>query len=496
MGSPDDAPAGTGPLAVERRPARVPPSRGAVYMLSAQAIFVVTSAFLHFWLTHRLGPARYGTFGVLLVIYSLANLVQNSGIWPAMSKRIAESPTRAAGLFRTGANVQLAWCGITTVVGLALAWPVAWLLRDASLGPLIALAVLLVPLFALYSIANGYHNGLHSFDVQASMLISYTLGRLAATLLLVSALPENLAPVAALVGFAASPLFGLLSGLKGLPRPGRGDRGWRELVVFAWPVTIAAGSMVVVMSIDVLAVKALVGIPALVGYYSAASTISSLPYAAFSALSVVILPTVASARAETSDSESAARISDSLRLVLVLLLPVVLFPAALALGVVTLACGPAFAGAAPPLMILLIGYGFLAYALIEQNVANGLGKPRISMVAGLFAVAVSLGGNLLLVPRLGLLGAAISTTLAGVAMVFGIRPALTVDGITTGLRRWLPALVITLLIGYGLTTLRLSGWVVLVALAAGVAASGLAFIMVAALDADDLARLRAGLRRG
>lgn len=465
-------------------------SRGAVFMTVAQGLFVVTSAFLHFWLGHRLGPARYGIFGVLLVIYSLVNLIENSGVWPAMSKRIAEAPDRAAPIFRSAMNLQSSWVAAVTVLGLAAAWPLAGVLRDPSLAPMIALTIALVPLFALYSLANGFHNGRHAFGTQAAMLVGYSLGRLAMTLWLVTVLPSPMAPVAALVGFAVSPLFGLAAGLRGLPRPGRGSVPWRELAGFAGPVAVAAGAMVVVMSLDVLSVKAILGPghPDVVGNYNAASTIASLPYYAFSSLSVVVLPAVASARAEQGIAKAAAMISDSLRLVIVLLFPVVLLPSALSGGLVSLFYGGKYAGAGTPLTLLLIGYGFLAYALIEQNVANGLGRPRTPMVAGIFAVAVSLAANLLLIPRWGLLGAASATTLAGVAMVLATRPALAADGVTSGMRRWLPSLAGSLAAAWAVSRLAPSAAMVLPALAGGLAAAlGVSFI-ARALDRADLRR--------
>lgn len=513
-------------------PRRVSASRGAVLMTAAQGLFAVTAAFLHFWLGHRLEPAGYGTFVVLLVLYSLVNLVQNSGIWPAMSKRIAETPTGAAVVFGMALRTQLAWSALTTAAGVALAWPVAWLIRDQAMAPLIALTCITVPLFSLYSLAAGYHNGLHSFDRQARMLTGYTLGRLAATVALVLALPRSLGPVAALVGFASGPIVGVLAGLGGVPWGGAlregttsasttpetvADTGprapaatpreatdgaapepltWRELAGFAAPVTIAAGAMVLVMSLDVLAVKAFVRVPEVVGHYSAASTIATLPYMAFAALSAVVLPTVASLKAERAAADAARAVSDTLRVIVVLLLPVVVLPAAVAPGLVQAVYGSGFAAAARPLVPLLIGYGFLAYALIEQNVANGLGRPRVSMAAGLFSVGVSVVANLLLVPRYGAMGAAAATFLAGVAMVYGIRPALRADGVTTETLRWLPALVAAVAVGYGMWLLAPAGWVALAALAAGLAIALAISFLARSLTREDVGRLVSGLTRG
>lgn len=468
-------------------------------MTLAQVLFVVTAAFLHFWLGRRLGPAAYGVFGVLLVIHSLANLFQNSGLWPALSKRIAESPERAESTFRAAVGAQAAWSVVTTAAALGLAWPLAWLLQDPRMAPFIAVTVLTVPLFSLYGLAGGYHNGRHAFDVQARMLSAYSLARLVGTVALVLVTPRPMWPIAAVIGFAASPLAGAVAGSKELPkplRPGPGEgAGWKELVRFAAPVTVAAGAMVVVMSVDVLAVKALVGIPDIVGFYGAASTMASLPYFLFSALSVVVLPAVSTARAEQGSKDAARLISDSLRVVVVLLVPTVVLPAAAARELVTVIYGAAFRPAGPPLAVLLFGYGLLAYALIQQNVANGLGRPRASMISGLVGVGVSVAGNALLVPLYGPMGAAVATTLAGVGMVFALRPSLRAEGITSEPGRWARAAVLAAMVAVGIVRWGPPGALSAAAVVAGALAVLSGSRMVGALGGVDVARLRAGLRR-
>lgn len=473
--------------------ARVGAPRGAVLMTLAQGVFVLVSVLLHFWLGRRLGPEQYGTFGVLLVVYSLVNLVQNSGVWPAMSKRIAESPGDESPTLGAGLSLQLKWTAITTLAGLALAWPLAFVLGDRALAAPIAVTAALVWPFSLYGLANGVHNGRHAFDRQAGMLTGYALGRLAFTAALVLIAPPRLGALAAIVGFSASPIVGLVVGMKGLPRPARSDALGHGIARFAGPVTVAAGSLVVVMSLDVLAVKSLLGDPVLVGHYGAASTFASLPYFLFSALSVVVLPTVSSARAGRGVQEAARLISRSLKVVVVLLAPVVLLPAVLAAPLVTLVYGGAYLGAGEPLAILLLGYGLLAYALIQQNVANGLGRPRSSMVAGLTAVFVSAGANLLLVPRLGLIGAALATLLAGVAMVAALRPALRADGISSQPARWLAALLPTGLVAWLFGYLYPMHLTAAAAVIVGVVVCILGARAMGALDSKDVSRLVSAL---
>jgi stage V sporulation protein B len=473
--------------------ARVGAPRGAVLMTLAQGVFVLVSVLLHFWLGRRLGPEQYGTFGVLLVVYSLVNLLQNSGVWPAMSKRIAETLGEEPSILGAGLVLQLKWTAITTLAGLALAWPLAATLGDRALAAPIAITVALVPLFSLYGLANGVHNGRHAFDRQAGMLTGYALGRLAFTAALVLVAPPGLGALAAIVGFSASPLAGLVAGIKGLPRPVRSGALGHGIARFAGPVTVAAGSLVVVMSLDVLAVKSLLGDPLLVGHYGAASTFASLPYFLFSALSVVVLPAVSTARADRGVEEAARLISRSLKVVVVLLAPVVLLPAVLAAPLVTLVYGGAYRGAGDPLTILLVGYGLLTYALIQQNVANGLGRQHSSMVAGLTAAVVSAGANLLLVPRFGLRGAALATLLAGVAMVAALRPALRADGVSSQPARWLVALLPTGLVA-GLLAYLYPGDI---SAAAAVVIGGAVCILSAralgALDAEDVSRLVSAL---
>jgi O-antigen/teichoic acid export membrane protein len=357
----------------------------------------------------------------------------------------------------------------------------------------IAITVLMVPIHSLYALANGVHNGRHAFDRQAGMLTGYALGRLIFTSALVFAAPVAIGARVAIIGFAASPLAGLIPGIRGLPRPVRSDALGHGIARFAGPLTLATGALVVIMSLDVLAVKSLLRAPVLVGHYGAASTFASLPYFMMGALSVVVLPAVSSARADRGLEDAARLISRSLKVVIVLLAPVVLLPAALSRPLVTLVYGSAYSPAGDALAILLVGYGFLAYALIQLNVVNGLGRPRASMVAGITAVVVSAGANALLVPRFGLRGAAVATLLAGIAMVAALRPALRADGISSQPGRWLVAFVPAGAIAWLLAYLQPTPLVA----AAGVVVGGVACLVAAralgALDAKDVARLVSAL---
>lgn len=76
--------------------------------------------------------------------------------------------------------------------------------------------------------------------------------------------------------------------------------------------------------------------------------------------------------------------------------------------IVPILYGPRFAGAVPPLLILLPGMlGAALYQLLTRNFTSR-GRQEVNIVAALLALSLNVGLNWILIPRLGISGAAIS----------------------------------------------------------------------------------------
>jgi O-antigen/teichoic acid export membrane protein len=85
-------------------------------------------------------------------------------------------------------------------------------------------------------------------------------------------------------------------------------------------------------------------------------------------------------------------------------------PGVLLAGVVVrLLFGPAYATTAPMFAVLLLAYPFLASAIAREQILIAERKPMRLLAAMGLGVVSNVGLNLLLIPRLGGLGAAIAS---------------------------------------------------------------------------------------
>jgi O-antigen/teichoic acid export membrane protein len=159
--------------------------------------------------------------------------------------------------------------------------------------------------------------------------------------------------------------------------------------------------------LDSFLVNAFVGAAA-VGIYSIATRLAELLWVVPTAVSNVVLPRAAASRAEDLNRSTPRMFGRTLAVVAAS--AVVL--AALSGPVIYLFYGRAFAAAAVPLLLLLPGIVLLGGATVLTNELAGRGHPgynTINSVTGLMATVLL---DLILIPRFGIKGAAIASTLA------------------------------------------------------------------------------------
>jgi O-antigen/teichoic acid export membrane protein len=145
-----------------------------------------------------------------------------------------------------------------------------------------------------------------------------------------------------------------------------------------------------------------------------------------SAAAAPLLPQVAAAPGATAaNSRAATRLS---RLVTGVSVAGAIVILATAWAIVPLVYGPAFSASVEPLLILLPGIVALAPAKVLASYVAGVGRPALNLVVSLVSLAVTLVLDLLLIPTIGIAGAAIASTaayLVGAVMTVAVFRRLT-----------------------------------------------------------------------
>jgi stage V sporulation protein B len=382
-------------------------------LMAANAFFAAASYIIHFGLGRYLGPAAYGVFGLVLTMMTNVNTVLTSGFPQGAAKYIAEDSSRSGSIIRSSNRIQLVFCLLATALYLGLSGVIAGILRDSSLTPYIMVSAIAIPAYAFFSIYNsGYLNGMRKFGQQALSSAVNSAAKVVFVLLLVW---FGLGVQGAVLGYALAAVVGFFIAWRQTGPMGGSKESfnWKKLSRFGIPATVFAFAFLSLTSIDLLAVKALGGSEADVGYYTAASTISKVFYMVFAALAATILPSISRATARNDAALTGSYIRQSMRYMLMLLLPGVLLISATSGNLISLVYSSQYIEAAGPLSILVFGLALMSIYFVLANIIMGAGKPLAALWITLPLVGVDIILNILLIPPLGLNGAAWATTITG-----------------------------------------------------------------------------------
>lgn len=387
--------------------------RGFVLLTVGQVLFLISGYATHITLARGLGPAEYGTYGILLSILSTVALVLTTGMPEAIAKFAAERPTDAGAIFAQGIGIQFRF---SLLLGLAYAVfspLIALGLHDRSLTLQLATSALAIPPVALYAVVLGALNGERRFAAQALTVSGYGVLRAA----MVIGLSPRLQIWGAVAGFVLAPLVVVALTLPGiLRRRAASVLESRALWLFARPVIGFTIAMTFLMNVDLFIVKSVVRDLDVVGYYTAAATIAKVPYFFFSAVGVVLLPIISSAGA-AKDVHVLADARNAIRLTFIAALGVAAIVIPLSRAVLRLLYGQRYDVAALPLALLVLSSTLFTLTFIIAYALNGLGKPGLAMRLTAAGVLLEVLLALVLTPRLGPIGAAASSCFAGATIL-------------------------------------------------------------------------------
>jgi PST family polysaccharide transporter len=382
--------------------------RGFVVLAFGQLVSIASGYGTHVLLARRLGPAEYGTYGVIIYVLSTVTLVLTAGVPEAIAKFAAEDPAHASAIFARGIRMQLAFAAVVAVGFAAVAPVLARLLNDVSLTRYLAMSALSVPPVAAYALVVGAFNGQRRFGLQSAVVG----GNGALRFGLIMGFVPFFRVMGGVMGFIIAPLVVITLSLPLIMRRGQSASvDARMLWRFARPVIVFTVALNLLMSVDVFVVKALARVPEDIGYYTAAATIGRIPYFVFSTLGVVLLPVVSAA----ASREAAERVvRTALRWVFLASMLTSAVMVGLSTAALRLLYGEAYTWGAVPLSLLSVSGTFFTMFFIVAYALNGLGNPSLGMRLALGGVALEGVLTVFLVRVQGATGAATASCVVSI----------------------------------------------------------------------------------
>ena len=370
-------------------------------------------------LTRYLGPEDYGKYTLALMYMQLFGVLADVGIFTTVVREISKQPERTEELVGNALALRLLLSigVIVLAVGVSLLLPYE---RQVRVAILIAGAPLLIGMVNTTFVAV-----LQSRLRMGRAVVGDVVGRIVSLglVLLFVGLDLGFYPIlAAAAGGTAATLAVTWRLTRPLVRvrPQRDRAIWRRLLVTAVPLGLALAINAVYFRADTLIIS-LYEPYSEVGLYTLAYRVLELALVVGTVFLNSTFPIVSEAVAH--DEPRARRaIQASCEVCVVLGAPLVAGGLVLAPQIVDLAGGDDFHGSAEPLRILLAAgalawvNGVFGYALIARE------RQASALWLNVTALAFNVGLNFLLIPRYGIVAAAIVTVASELVILVGSYP--------------------------------------------------------------------------
>lgn len=386
--------------------------RNAILSLANQLTSAVFTAALTLYLVRALGPQGYGLFALAISVGTLAALLADFGVSNSASRFVAEQrddPVAQYTVVARALRLKLSIVAAVSAALFALAAPISdaygvaaleWPLRGAA----IALGGQTLMLFI-----TGIFGALGRVSANFRVILSEAALEATASIALV-----------ALGGGAAGATFGraigyVVGGLlavatlsrvlgRNVLAPGSaGGEETRRIASYAVPLFVTNGVYTLFTQVDVLLLGALLGSTA-VGTFQAVIRVNSMFAYAGLALSAGVAPKIAAGR-----GRNVAAFQSAVRMLIIgqaaLLAPLIVW----AHPIVSLLLGPEFEESVPVLRLLALYVFLIGLGPLLSSSVNYLGGAARRVPIAIAALTVNAGIDVLLIPRIGVIGAAIGT---------------------------------------------------------------------------------------
>ncbi len=396
-------------------------SRGLKATFLAKLSFTVSNAVLILVLTrYLLDPETYGLLYYSLSVLGIFGIVSGLGLPKSTARYVAEYGERDPGQIRFVLRRSALYVGcLAVLVGLAVTGGsdvVARLLDEPRLAPFLLFGVGFLVLRTYYnylvSVFQGFNRVTWSAvleGVSGVARLGFAVGFVLLGFGAVGVVMGYVAGFASAVAIGAVVLY--VRFYRRHPEDGSPEQGLaRRIFEYSLPLTATQAAGVVDKKIDTVLVGVLLN-PVAVSYYVVGKQVTDFVAIPATALGFTISPTYGEHKA-SGETDRAARIyEESLEYVLLLYLPAAVGLVVVAAPTIREVFGPGYLGATP---VLQIFSAFIVVNAINKVTSDGLdylglardrAKAKIAMAFANFVL------NLLLIPLIGVAGAAIATVI-------------------------------------------------------------------------------------
>ncbi|GAB6055793.1 flippase [Methanobacterium movens] len=405
--------------------------KGSFIILIGNILFRIGGYLYRMLMQFLLGVEGYGILSVVLPVQWILILIAAAGLPPAIAKYVSEYKAQnnfymVKKIIFVSAKIMLC---MSIIFSVSLYFFAPYLVDLLNADPNTTILFQMVALITPFSILLGLFRGVfQGYQEMTYILITRAAEQIfmisLAVILTLAGLYVLGAVIGSILGFAASAVVAFLifkkemwenlQNIKIPSIPVNDVKIAKKLIFFSFPIILAGLSELALFDTSTMIIKIFMDNYA-VGYYNIASPVARLPLVISTSVSVAILPAASEALAIKGNNLLKKYVIQSYRYLLLVLLPIciviMLFSEPL-LNILFPKAPLAYLFVKNVLTILIIGMGFYSIYGISSSISQGVGKPYPPMIFLVIGGIINLGLTFYLVPRYGLNGAAISTTVS------------------------------------------------------------------------------------
>ncbi len=395
--------------------------RGTRQLLIARALFMVSSYLASVILARALGPDGFGVYGILLSTLLWLEMVSTAGIPAALGKLLPDHQEQATEVEQSAHVVLLAISLGLFVVGWALAPLVARLFHLTDGARLFRLAILDIPFATAFAGYSGMLMGRRRFGALSTSQIVLGAAKFIGILSLVAfGISVGRALVVNVLSSCTVLVYLVVRYPPKMLRP-----VWamvQRLISVGVPIAVFLVALQVLISLDLWFLGSLWhGSEAAIGQYVAALKIAQSLIVIPIVQSGVLLASVAWALASKDRVGARRHVLEASRFALILAAPACVIVGSSASSLMGVVYSSKYAPGGAFLAIQLVAFSCFGFLDTFAHALMAAGRQRIIAIVLLAFIPIVGIANLLLIPRLGPMGAAISLLIGmlGVAIVIG-----------------------------------------------------------------------------
>lgn len=383
------------------------------WLLAERAIRLIGAFAITVWLVRYLGPSDFGILSYAISIAMIAEVTSGLGVGAIVVRELVKAPEQEDELLGSAFALQLVAGLVIASSALALTWIVD---RDARALAVLAIVLASVPLRALSCFDQAFQARMQSRLSMVARTMGFAVAAAARVMLLVLGAPLVWFAVAVTleVAVASAGYVVLYARTHPLHLRLRWARA-RELLRDSWPLAIAGAAAMVSLRIDQVMLRQM-SPAAELGMYAAAARLSEVWYFIPVALGTALLPALVATHNDRERHDR--RLQASLDVALWAAIAIALAVTFLGGVAIAILYGPRFEGAADILRLQLWAGPFVFMGVISGRALLAQGLQRLDAMRYVAGAPLNVGLNLVLIPRLDGVGAAIATLITYIVVTY------------------------------------------------------------------------------